>query len=153
MYCIPTVLAVESTMVLLSILGCDELPEGWGTAERAVDTESECHDEPVGDDFPSLEGFIYQGGAEITITDVEVDCAQATEAYWKAGDTDLDVDILIQPEAESADADAECGCYRTIDVLLNTTTIETATVYSRRDRTSVPTRLGKTRVTWNPLAR
>lgn len=121
--------------MILLLLACVDLPEGWENAQ------------PI-DEFhqAACEGTPYDTGVVVTVaataagdmTDVVADkvqfrCAQDVEGFWQEGADGAEV--LVQPIDMNPAQVAGCDCLYTLDMALPTIA-EAVVVYTRGDHQS-----------------
>lgn len=130
--------------MLVLLLACADLPDGWENARRIDDFHQE-----------QCEGSAYDTGVVVAVTaSAEADatavaatnvgfrCAQDVEGFWQDGDAG--VEVLVQPIDMDPAAVAACDCLYALDMTVPSLA-DVVAFYTRGDHLSgrdEPTLLG-----------
>lgn len=125
--------------ILLVLVGCTDLPEGWEDAEPIDDF----YQRACGDGDPYAEESNERVEAEGTPDVISVDyleahfrCAQSVEGFFKVnGDA---VDVLVQPVDMDPSSVAACDCLYDIYMTLPVEPPASLTLYRRWDNLNDP---------------
>lgn len=101
--------------MLLMLIACTDLPDGWEGAEPIDDlTQSACDGDPYGEYTSSVSGVSAEGGVDVVVDAVPFRCDQEVEGFYKTdGET---AHVLLQPVDMHPRSVAKCDCLYRFDL-------------------------------------